>query len=74
MTDSAVRDAGVAGEVPARGAISDDDVLRAWNELWRRDDEFADIEVVPPNLSDRYDRLLWTGLRRVLEADRRART
>lgn len=72
MDETAVRDAGVSGEVPARVAISDADRLRAWNEMYRREGEWADLPIVPPDLSNRLDRHMWDAIGRMLQADREA--
>lgn len=51
--------------------VTNDDLDRAWAELYQRSEPFADVPIVPPKPDDRYDQITLAALRRVLEADRR---
>lgn len=53
--------------------VSHEDLLTAWNELWRRSEEWGDMPVVQPDFTNRYDLILWQGLERVIKKDRERR-
>ena len=51
-------------------AVTEADVLAAWQEMYHRDPEWAHVPMLMPKPDDRFDNITLAALRRVLETDR----